>query len=237
MKKNKLRKSVIVTGGLLISLFIIIISILVVKNLNSEKILKEEINKITNLDFTTDEIDMNIKSRNDYGVVEKTIKEFWQEYYGIAREIVLLMQDDKIQNILTIDNFQKDGKEFIKTKEFISTTQEKINTDINKLIELNKKENIENAIKDKGLSETYVNLYNELMVNYDIEEDIATTVKELEGAQSEVNDLFTYYMKVIDFLVENQNNWTVNEEKIEFTNQNLVDQYNDLVNERENITE
>ena len=232
MKKNNLKRKLIIAGGVILSLIIIVGAIFLVRELNAEKILKEEVNKITNLDFTTDEIDMHIKTTKDYAVVEKTIKEFWNEYHTLAREIIELTNNDKLKNILSIENYELDGKEFVSTKEYITSTQEKIEENIQKIIELTSKESILNAIQGKGLSERYIELYNELMVDYDIEDDIAETVKELEDLQTHVDSVFAYYNKVIDFLVKNQNNWTINNEKLEFTSESLANQYNELIKER-----
>ena len=146
MKKNSLKRKLIVIGGVILSVIIIIGAAVIVRELNAEKILKEEVNKITNLDFTVDEIDMHIKTTKDYAVVEKTIKEFWNEYHTLAREIIELTNDDKIKNILTIENYELDGKDFVSSKEYITNTQSKINENINKIIELTKKENIEKRI-------------------------------------------------------------------------------------------
>ncbi len=231
MKKNSLKRKLIVIGGVILSVIIIIGAVVIVRELNAEKILKEEVNKITNLDFTVDEIDMHIKTTKDYAVVEKTIKEFWNEYHTLAREIIELTNDDKIKNILTIENYELDGKDFVSSKEYITNTQSKINENINKIIELTKKENIEKRITDKDLSSYYVDLYNELMIDYDIEEDISATVKELEDLENEVNALFTKYTKVIDFLVTNQASWTVTNGKLEFTSEALATQYNNLIKE------
>ena len=232
MTKKKLKKPVIVVIGVIISIIIIIMAVNLVKDLNAEKILKEEVNKITNLDFTKDEIDMRIKTKNDYAIVEKTIKEFWNEYHSLAREIIELTNDDKVKNILSIQNYELDGKEFKTTKDYISSTQSKIKDNINKIIELTNKDNIEKRIEDKKLTQYYVDLYNELMVDYDIEDDISATIKELEDLQNHVDDVFNYYTKVIDFLVTNQSSWTINNEKLEFTSESLANQYNALIKER-----
>lgn len=232
MKKKKLKKQIVVIIGIILSIVIIIAAVNIVKELNAEKILKEEVNKITNLDFTVDEIDMNIKTKKNYAVVEKTIKDFWNEYYTLAREIIELTNDEKVKNILSIENYELDGKDFVKTKEFITTTQSKISENVTKIITLTNKDNIEKKITEQQLPQYYVDLYNELMVDYDIEDDISATVKELEDLQSHVDNVFNYYTKVIDFLVTNQNSWTVSNGKLEFTSESLANKYNNLIKEK-----
>ena len=232
MKKNNLKRKLIVIGGVLLSIIIIITAVSVVRELNAEKILKEEVNKITNIDFTVDEIDMHIKTKKNYAVVEKTIKDFWNEYHSLAREIIELTNDDKLKNILSIENYELDGKDFTKTKEYISTTQGKIEENISKIIALTNKDTIEKKIEDKNLPKYYVDLYNELMVDYNIEDDISATVKELEDLQNHVDSVFNYYTKVIDFLVTNQSSWTITDDKLEFTSESLANQYNTLIKEK-----
>ncbi len=232
MKKNNVKRKLIIAGGIILSIIIIVGAVFIVRELNAEKILKEEVNKITNLDFTTDEIDMHIKTTKDYAVVEKTIKNFWHEYHTLAREIIELTNNDKLKNILSIENYELDGKEFKTSKEYIITTQSKISENIQKIINLTSKENILSLIEDKDLSDYYIDLYKELMVDYDIEDDISETVKELEDLQSRVDEVFTYYNKVLDFLIKNQNNWTINNEKLEFTTEALANEYNNLIKEK-----
>ena len=160
MKKNNLKRKLIVIGGVLLSIIIIITAVSVVRELNAEKILKEEVNKITNIDFTVDEIDMHIKTKKNYAVVEKTIKDFWNEYHSLAREIIELTNDDKLKNILSIENYELDGKDFTKTKEYISTTQGKIEENISKIIALTNKDTIEKKIEDKNLPNHVDSVFN-----------------------------------------------------------------------------
>ena len=165
-----MKKKIFIGITTVIAILLIIVTVVVVRDLGEERKLKDEVNKIANLDLLEEDVDMTIITKNEYGIVEKTIKEYINEYGKIAKETVSLMQDKRTTNLLSIDNYEQDGKEFIESKAYIKDTQEKINTNISRLIELTRKENMQDAIKDNNLDDYYIDFYNDLMFG-NIKED------------------------------------------------------------------
>ena len=224
-----MKKKIFIGITTVIAILLIIVTVVVVRDLGEERKLKDEVNKIANLDLLEEDVDMTIITKNEYGIVEKTIKEYINEYGKIAKETVSLMQDKRTTNLLSIDNYEQDGKEFIESKAYIKDTQEKINTNISRLIELTRKENMQDAIKDNSLDDYYIDLYNDLMFGNIKEEELNNTIEELEQAAEIMNKLFDTSMKVLNFLTENQDYWVIRNDRVEFSSAELVNEYNNLI--------
>lgn len=224
-----MKKKIFIGITTVIAILLIIVTVVVVRDLGEERKLKDEVNKIANLDLLEEDVDMTIITKNEYGIVEKTIKEYINEYGKIAKETVSLMQDKRTTNLLSIDNYEQDGKEFIESKAYIKDTQEKINTNISRLIELTRKENMQDDIKDNNLDDYYIDLYNDLMFGNIKEEELNNTIEELEQAAEIMNKLFDTSMKVLNFLTENQDYWVIRNDRVEFSSAELVNEYNNLI--------
>lgn len=81
-------------------------------------------------------------------------------------------------------------------------------------------------INDKNLDSYYTDLYKQELVG-DIESDNETEV--VESAINDVIGILDIYEEVINFLVDNQNSWNVQDDTIEFTSESLQNQYNSLI--------
>ena len=142
-------------------------------------------------------------------------------------KIAEVMNDDKITNVLTVSNYQEDGKEFTNTKNYITTTKQTLEDCKAKYVEFFTQEKAMSYINDKGLDSYYTDLYKNEFVG-DIESQY--TDKTVENSIDEILGILNVYEEVINFLVENQNSWEISNDNIVFNSQSLSDQYTELVN-------
>lgn len=225
-----MKKKIIIIGIIVAMVVIGVIGYMLTSNLMQEITLRKEAGTIGKLDITKDSIDMTIKTKGDYGVVEKTMKEYMNTYGTTCKELVDILQDDQMSKILTAENYKNDGKEFTKTKEYITKTKTDFNEKINKLIEMSSEEKMMDSIKEKQLEDSYVELYKEIMLDDEIKQDLQEVVKELEQASKAINNRLEVEEKIINLLVENKDKWNVNDNgQIEFETQKLVNEYNNLI--------
>lgn len=225
-----MKKKIILVAIIIVLAIVGVVGYMLASSLMQEITLRKEADAIGKLDITKDSIDMEIKTKGDYGVVEKTMKEYMNTYGTTCKELMDILQDDQMGKILTAENYKNDGKEFIKTKEYITKTKTDFNEKINKLIEMSSEEKMMEVVKEKQLEESYVELYKEIMLGNEIKEDLQEVVSELEEASKAINNRLEVEEKIINLLVENKNKWNVNDNgEIEFETQKLVDQYNNLI--------
>ena len=79
-------------------------------------------------------------------------------------------------------------------------------------------------IEDKNLDEYYVNFYKDEIVK-DMESNDTTVADSID----EIIAILQNSEKVIDFLIANKNNWKIENDSIVFNNEDLSNQYMDLI--------
>lgn len=224
-----MKKKIIIIVGIIALAIIGILGYLATSDLTQGVKLRKEIGIIGNLDMTKDDVDMTIKTKGDYAVVEKTIKEYLNIYSINAKELMKIMEDKKIAEILTAENYKNDGPEFINSKEYISKTKSEFNEKINLLIDMTNEEKMMEEIQNKNLDNNFVELYRELMIGDKMEEDLKEVVKSLEEASVAINNVLEVQEKVITLLIENKGKWDIKGDEIQFETQKLVNEYNNLI--------
>ena len=225
-----MKKKIILVAIIIVLAIVGVVGYMLASSLMQEITLRKEADTIGKLDITKDSIDMEVKTKGDYGVVEKTMKEYMNTYGTTCKELMDILQDDQMGKILTAENYKNDGKEFVKTKEYITKTKTDFNEKINKLIEMSSEEKMMEVVKEKQLEESYVELYKEIMLGNEIKEDLQEVVSELEEASKAINNRLEVEEKIINLLVENKDKWNVNDnDEVEFETQKLVDEYNNLI--------
>lgn len=224
-----MKKKMIVIGAILVLIVLGVVGYFASLDLKQGVILRKEVDTIGKSDITKDEIDMTIKTKGDYAVVEKTIKEYLNTYSINIKETMNIMQDKKMAEILTADNYKNDGPEFLNSKEYISKTKTDFNQKMELLINMTSEEKMMQEIESKNLDSNFVELYRELMLGEKMEEDLKQMVKSLEEASETINNILNTQQKVIDLLINNKGNWEVKGNQIQFSTQKLVNEYNNLI--------
>lgn len=199
--------------------------------IKQENILKEEAEKLAKLDLTKDEIDMDIKTKGKYAIVEKTMKDYMKETQTVMTELIDLFNNSDLDKTLSSENLSKDAPEFVETKEKLASLKTKLSEYSEKCDKLLNAKNIENAINDKGVSKYYKELYVNLMLDDETKESIEKENTELKKSIEEVNKAIEGLEKIVNFLTENKDEWTVTDGKIQFKSITKYKEYYQIVNE------
>ena len=196
-----------------------------------ENVLNEEVEKLSKLDLTKDEIDMNIKTKGKYAIVEKTMKDYMKETQTVMTELIDLFNNSDLDKTLSSENLSKDAPEFAETKEKLTSLKTKLSEYSEKCDQLLTAENIENAINHKGVSTYYKKLYVNLMLDDETRESIEKERTELKNSIQEVNKAIEGLEKIVNFLTENKDEWTVTDGRIQFKSITKYKEYYQIVNE------
>ena len=215
--------------GILVLVVVGVIGYFASADLAQAATLRKEIAVIAESDITKDEIDMEIKTKGDYAVVEQTIKEYMNKYSITCKEVMAILEDEQMAEILSAENYKNDRPDFIKSKEYIETTRKNFNEKVTLLIEMTSEETMKLAIEDKGLDENFKELYNELMLGEELKVDLQEAKTSLEQSNVAINNILDIQEKVINMLIENKGKWEVEDDQIVFSTQTLVDQYNGFI--------
>ena len=199
--------------------------------IKQENILKEEAEKLAKLDLTKDEIDMDIKTKGKYAIVEKTMKDYMNDTKNVMTELIDLFNNSELDKALSSENLTSDAPEFVQTKEKLASLKTKLSEYSEKCDKLLNAENIENAINDKGVSKYYKELYVNSMLDDETKESIEKENTELKNSIEEVNKAIEGVEKIVNFLTENKDEWTVTDGRIQFKSITKYKEYYQIVNE------
>lgn len=188
----------------------------------------------TNADGSINEnavIDMEIKTKGDYAIVEETLKTYLNETLTLAKNAGNVFDQKAIENVVSIENIKKDGPDFVETKAKLAEMKKNGEEYIDKFIALCNEENLLAAIDEKPVNDYYKELYKQLATDENAGEELAKTVEELKGAKTTITESFDYLNNIVEFLSKNKVSWTVQGDQIVFFSQAKLNEYNKLVSE------
>lgn len=233
MKVKKSKKHIFIIIGVVILLLLVPIIYGVVKDLKQEDTLKKELDtlyEVTNKEpIDRNEVnkilDRTVTTSSDYKKVEIAYKKYTRDCFSILTDIMDVLEDNRLVEVLTAENYQQDGKDFTETKKYLKETKEKLQRVIKNYNEYFTEEKAMSYL-DKNLDSYYKDFYkDEVVGNLD-------KTKEDDEVISSINDLITLIDQetdVINFLVTNKDAWTIEDSAISFTTDDLIDAYNNLI--------
>lgn len=230
-----MKKKILIGILIAISFFASIIMYFVITDLKEESKLKKEMTEVSsmirsnNMDMKAFNARLNTtKTKGDYAVVEKAFKNYLKDFFANIVDIIDILDDKKITNSLTVENYIADGPDFTNTKSYIEETSNKLEKDKSSYYNFFEEDKIMSYLKKDGLDSYYKDLYRDEIIGdiNDIKND-----KSLEESIEKVVKMLDSSKKVIDFLANNKSSWKVEGEQILFSSQSLLDEYNSLVAE------
>lgn len=199
---------------------------------DQEALLKTEMSKLIALNTTSGTVNMVIQTEGDYAIVEKTIKEYFQELLTAEQHMESLKNDERfaILNSGDSEEFWNDKPEFAKATEAIATMKAETGADCDTITALLDEKNIEDRL-DKEIGQQYKDLYKELMLSESTKTEFSSLQTEMDTTKTQLFTLLDKRQEMIDLLKNNQSQWQLEGTQVYFTDQGLLEQYNVLVNE------
>lgn len=229
-EKKKFSKKYI---AIILIIVIAIIALLGITSYNfmQEMILTNEVNELVeNKDLTVDSIDVkDIKTTGEYAKVEEAIKTYLNDYAIETQKIIKIIGDEKISNLLTVENYEQDGPEFTETISYIDETAKQLNEASEKILKLMEKDEMFKYIENYEVDDKYKELYRTLMLNEETEKDLQEAQTELQNSINLLKNNLQIANNILDFLKQNKGNWDIENDMVMFNSQKLVDQYNELI--------
>lgn len=223
---------------LIILLIVIVIALIgvgyfVFTDMGQEEKLKTELSELDQLvnaeNINMDEVNNRLNrivTTGDYAVVEEAFKSYLKENFDNSIEIANILNDEKMTTLLTVENYQNDGKDFTESKEYITNTKATLENCKNKYTEFLTEEKAMSYINDKGLDSYYIDLYKNEIVGDMSSASQDTTVQD---SIDEVIEILNTSEEVLNLLSENQESWEIDGENIVFDSESLSNQYNELI--------
>ena len=226
-----MKKKILITLAVLVIIVVGIIAFFVVSDIQQEKKFNDEMLALENM-MNTDELDFEaiyektdlIVTKGDYGIIEKAIKSYIKDTALVAEKIIDAMNSEEFGTIISIENFEEDGKEFTESKEFIKTTRENLEQYKEEYGNQFDEEKIMSYINDKNLDEYYIDLYKNEVLTVSQEDN-----QTVQDSIDQVIDLLDKMEDAIDYLIENKDDWNVIDGSLMFLDQDKLDEYQDIL--------
>ena len=229
-----MKKKVLIVLLIIIVIALVGVGYFVFTDMEQEEKLKTELSELNDLvnaenidmDAINEKLDRRITT-GDYEKVEDAYKSYLKDNFDNSIQITNILNDEKITTLLTVENYESDGKDFTESKEYITNTRTTLEDCKNKYTEFLTEEKAMSYINDKGLDSYYTDLYKNEFIG-----DMSTAAQDttVQTSIDEVITILNTSEEVLNLLSENQNNWEIDEENISFNNESLSNQYDELVN-------
>lgn len=208
---------------------LVLISLIVILGINyyNNNQLEKEVKKIKETDINNYNYDSSTKTYFEYKKVEAAIKEYMRDYSNYTKKTESIINEEKVKSILSIDNYEKDGTDFTNSITLLTEKKKELEDTTNKLYELNEEKKIMEYIEKKNVSKKYKDLYKKYMYNKEDSEKNKEKIKEIN---EKANNILDTNLAVLQLLKDNKDSWKIENGKIGFYSNNLLDQYNELVN-------
>lgn len=229
-----MKKKILIAIFILILMAIAVIGYFVLNDMIQEAKLKKEIIEINQLS-NAENIDMDkINDRlnrtvttGDYAIVENSCKSYLRENFNNIIQIAKILNDEKLTTLLTVENYQSDGKDFTESKNYITTTRTILEDCKAKYTEFLTEDKAMSYINNKGLDSYYIDLYKKEFVG-----DMDSIPKDntVENSIDEIIEILNTSEEILNLLSENQDTWEIQGENIAFSNKELSNKYDELIN-------
>ena len=209
---------------ILLDMFLLV-GYLVIRDATMLNELKKEVNSLSELDITRDRYNTSIKTKGDYAVVEKAIKEYLDNYAVLLQDVLQVVKDPELTNILSYENYYQDGPLFTHSLTYLDETQKDFNEKMDILLFNLEEDTIQNYIYDKTSNVYFQDVYMDLMLNGDIRKDFQETQDLLYRTKTKVNHVFDTSREILEFLVNHSDEWVLEDGEIKFQTDELYTKY------------
>lgn len=207
----------------------LIVGFLVIRDATAINKLKKEINELTKLDITKDRYNRSIKSTGGYAIVEGSIKSYLDGYAIGVQEVSGLIHDPKLSKILSYENYLEDGPEFKNSIAYLEESRYNFNREIDELLDDLEQDKIMENIHNHTKDSYYVALYEELMFNEEMKDELYQSKEMFHKTKQKVNGVYDVSLSVLNLLVTYNGSWKLEDGQIKFETQELCDYYNSLI--------
>lgn len=240
VKKSK--KKVIITVVVILVLILLVAGGFIFYHGNQTGKLIAEVNKLSEIQMTNadgtlveEPIDMEIKTTGSYAVVEETFKNYMNEIVTDTQALVDALDQEKIMNLVSIDNMKEDGPDFINSKEEITTMRDAISNYVAKMESLANEETLLSRIDDKDIGEYYKELYRQLATDEESGVSLKDAIDDLKTNEEEAVQALNDLESIFNFLSDNKAEWQIEDGQIVFITQSAYDEYINLMTSLETI--
>lgn len=158
--------------------------------------------------------------------VEEALEKYILTSAKAINNTISLLNDENITNLLSASNYKQDGPLFTNSKAYITKTKAKLLENKEEILNLTNEENILKYFKNSTNDDYYEKMYRDLAIGNGLNK---SDINNFSNSLDTIIKLLDTSSEVINFLSQNGKSWQIENEEIYFTNQELLNTYNNLV--------
>ena len=236
LKRKKSKKKLIKLRNriLLVLLFIVIDIFLVfsfirIKNAINVNKLNKRFYELLEVNFTSNNYNTKIDTTGKYKIVEEAMDNYFIDYSSKVREVLDIINSDKLNSLLTINNYSNDAPQFVDSIDYINNTREDLNVRFAELYNYSNESYIDNYIRNISKDPEVRKIFKKYIYSIEANDHFDDCNSLLKKKQNEVNNILDVSRDVMYFLVANNGKWIIKDEQIQFANNDLKVQYDGFI--------
>ena len=188
----------------------------IVKYINNDDVDTEKIKEITAEDITT----------GNRLAVEKALENYIIDMANAIKTSIILLDDQRMTNLLTAANYQSDGPNFVSSKNYISETKQKLLQNKESILMLTDTTKVVEYFTNPTDDDYYDEMYKELAIGNGLD---MNSIRGFSDSIDSIINLLDVSDETLTFLSQNVGAWQIQNNQIYFTNENLLNTYNSYI--------
>lgn len=198
-------------------------------NIYNKSKLDSEVKILLKKDVSKDKFTTDTKTVFKYSKVEKAIKEYMRDYSDNIKKANAIINDETIKKVLSSSNYESDGPNFDTSLKLLEDNLKEFNNTINVLLKKTNEKEIMKYIERYDLDEKYVKIYKNYMFGKEYAKDIENNKNIINNINNTGLNVLNTDIEVLKLLKDNPDGWVIKEGAIYFYSNDMMNQYNTLI--------
>lgn len=164
-----------------------------------------------------------------YLSVEEEVSNYVHSFYQQYQVVLNYTKDERLKSLLSVSNYLEDGPEFSSSCEYVEDVKNNFLKSMDQLLRYCSLKYIKNYAKKLELSSYYQDLFVHAILDSNIYVQLQNYKEHFLNRKEDMNQLFNTISQVFEFLSVHSSDWKIEDQEIQFSTEDLVNQYNHLV--------
>lgn len=234
LKRKKGRKKQLRNRILLIVLFVaidifLIYSFIRIREAVNINQLNNKFNELLEVNFTSNNYDNETNTTGKYKIAEDAMNNYFISYSTKTREILDIINDDRIKSLLSIENYSSEDQQFNNNLNYVTNTRKDLDVRFAELYNYSSEEYIDNYIGKVSSDPKVKKIFKKYMYSIEANDHFDDCNSLLKKKQAEINNILDVSKEVFTFLAANEGKWLIQDGQIQFANNDLKVQYDGYI--------
>ncbi len=174
-------------------------------------------------------VELSSTVSSSYIEVEDAISDYFDSFLEQYQTVKAYAFDDKLVSLLSVSNYLENGPLFQNSISYVEDLENNFLVDMNKLLSMCDEDFMEEYAKKLDFSSYYQDLFLDVMVHTSIFDQFQNYKQQFLESKEQIELVFQTSISVFEFLSSHVDEWKVENDEIQFSTEELVNEYQDLV--------